>query len=148
MTCMDKNLTGHFLDSSKNCWPVEPTLLLILEFQANNIFKIIGPCCGDLFLFCWCYIPLFCWSSSWKTWIVGPKNERKCLQHFGKLSFVVNMVKVVLGGYHRNFFGVKVKTVNLIGFRRYLAVRSGLNARIYFKWIFRLLVRLQPPAGK
>ena len=39
--------------------------------------------------------------------------------------------KVVLGGYHRNFFGVKVKIVNLIGGRRYLAVRSGLNERIY-----------------
>ena len=41
------------------------------------------------------------------------------------------MLKVVLGGYHRFFFGVKVKTVKLIGGRRYLAVRSGLNARIY-----------------
>ncbi len=38
-------------------------------------------------------------------------------------------LKVVLGGYHRIFFGVKVKTVHLIhviGGRRYLAVRSGL----------------------
>ncbi len=40
-------------------------------------------------------------------------------------------VKVVHGGYHRNVFGVEVKAVNLIGGRRYLAVRSGLNARIY-----------------
>ncbi len=40
-------------------------------------------------------------------------------------------LKVVLGGYHRNFSGVKVKNVNLIVGRRYLAVRSGLNVRIY-----------------
>ncbi len=38
--------------------------------------------------------------------------------------------KVVLGGYHRHFLGVKVKTVKLIGGRRYLAVRSGLNVRM------------------
>ena len=38
---------------------------------------------------------------------------------------------VVLGGFQIIFFRVKVKTVNLIGERRYLAVRSGLNARIY-----------------
>ncbi len=35
-------------------------------------------------------------------------------------------VKVVLEGYYRYFFGVKVKTVNLIGGRRFLAARSGL----------------------
>ena len=34
-------------------------------------------------------------------------------------------IKVVLGGFQRNFFGVKVKTVYLIGGRRNLAVRSG-----------------------
>ncbi len=38
-------------------------------------------------------------------------------------------VKVVLEGYHRYFFGVKVKTVKLIGGRRFLAARSGLNVR-------------------
>ncbi len=36
---------------------------------------------------------------------------------------------MVLEGYHRYFFGVKVKTVELIGGRRYLAARSGLNVR-------------------
>ncbi len=41
------------------------------------------------------------------------------------------MFKVVLGGYHRNIFGVKVKAGKLIGGRRYLAVRSNLNVRIY-----------------
>ncbi len=37
--------------------------------------------------------------------------------------------KVVPGGYHRYFFGVKVKTVKLIGGTRFLAARSGLNVR-------------------
>ena len=40
------------------------------------------------------------------------------------------MFKVVPGGYHRYFFGVKVKTVKLIGGTRFLAARSGLNVRI------------------
>ncbi len=35
-------------------------------------------------------------------------------------------LKVVLEGYHRYFFGVKVKTVKLIGGRRFLEARSGL----------------------
>ncbi len=55
--------------------------------------------------------------------------------------------KVVLGGYHRIFFDVKVKTVKLIGGRRYLAVKSGLNVKTYSKSISRLLVCLQPPAA-
>ncbi len=38
---------------------------------------------------------------------------------------------MVLGGDHRFFFGAKVKTVKLIGGRRYLAVRSGLKDAIY-----------------
>ena len=35
---------------------------------------------------------------------------------------------MVLHRSHGNFFGVKVKTVKLIGGRRFLAARSGLNA--------------------
>ncbi len=35
--------------------------------------------------------------------------------------------KVVPEGYHKYFFGVKVKTVKLIGGTRFLAARSGLN---------------------
>ena len=38
-----------------------------------------------------------------------------------------DLFKVVPGGYHRYFFGVKVKTVKLIGGTRFLAARSGLN---------------------
>ena len=54
------------------------------------------------------------------------------------------VIKVVLGGYHRNFFEVKVKTFNLIGGRRYLVVRSGLNVRIYSKLIFRAAIYMYP----
>ncbi len=43
--------------------------------------------------------------------------------------------KVVPGGCHRYFFGVKVKTVKLIGGTRFLAARSGLNVRTYSKSI-------------
>ncbi len=39
-------------------------------------------------------------------------------------------VKVVLHRSHGYFFGVKVKSVKLIGRRRFLAARSGLNVRI------------------
>ncbi len=39
--------------------------------------------------------------------------------------------KVVLHRSHRCFLEVKVKTVNLIGGRRFLAARSGLNVRTY-----------------
>ncbi len=39
--------------------------------------------------------------------------------------------KVVLEGYYRYFFRVKFKTVKLIGGRRFLAARSGLNVRTY-----------------
>ncbi len=46
-----------------------------------------------------------------------------------------NFVKVVPGGYHRYFFGVKVKTVKLIGGTRFLAARSSLNVRTYSKSI-------------
>ncbi len=38
---------------------------------------------------------------------------------------------MVPGGYHRYFFGVKVKNVKLIGGTRFLAARSGLNVRTY-----------------
>ncbi len=34
---------------------------------------------------------------------------------------------MVPGGYHRYFFGVKVKTVKLIGGTRFLAARNGLE---------------------
>ncbi len=66
---------------------------------------------------------------------VGPIQHRRmghrirakwfCPLHTIIILFVL-FFKVVLGGYHRIFFRVKVKTVNLIGGRRYLAVRSGL----------------------
>ncbi len=39
-----------------------------------------------------------------------------------------NYLKVVPEGWFRYFFGVKVKTVKLIGERRFLAARSGLKA--------------------
>ena len=45
----------------------------------------------------------------------------------------MSTLKVVLWGYHRIFFEVKVKTVKLIGRRRYLAVRSGLNVNDLLK---------------
>ena len=61
---------------------------------------------------------------------------------------LIHGLKVVPGGYHRYFFGVKVKTVKLIGGTRFLAARSGLNVRTYSKLIFRLLLCLQSPAGK
>ncbi len=57
-------------------------------------------------------------------------------------------LKVVPEGYHRYFFGVKVKAVKLIGGRRFLAARSGLNVRTYSKSILRLLLCLQSPTGK
>ncbi len=57
-------------------------------------------------------------------------------------------LKVVPGGCHRYFFGVKVKTVKLVGGTRFLAATSGLNVRTYSKSIFRLLLGLQSAAGK
>ncbi len=63
------------------------------------------------------------------------------------LTYFTFLFKVVLGGCHRYFFGVKVKTVKLIGGTRFLASRSGLNVRTYSKLIFRLLLSLQSPAG-
>ncbi len=48
---------------------------------------------------------------------VGSKSDMfHICTHFHKT------IKVVLGGYHRILFRVKVKTVKLIGGRRYLAV--------------------------
>ncbi len=44
-------------------------------------------------------------------------------------------IKVVPGGCHRYFLGVKVKTVKLIGGTRFLAARSGLNVRTYSKYM-------------
>ncbi len=57
-------------------------------------------------------------------------------------------IKVVPEGCCRNFIGVKFKTVKLIGGRRFLAARSGLNVRTYSKLIFRHLLCLQSPTGK
>ncbi len=50
-------------------------------------------------------------------WLNGPKD----VGHFP-------LIKMVPEGYYRYFFGVKVQTVKLIGGRRFLAARSGLNA--------------------
>ncbi len=36
-------------------------------------------------------------------------------------------VKVVPDGYHKYFFGVKIKAVKLVVGRRFFAVRSGLK---------------------
>ncbi len=41
------------------------------------------------------------------------------------------IVKVVLHRSHGIFFGVKVKFVKLIGRRRFLAARSGLNLMVW-----------------
>ncbi len=41
----------------------------------------------------------------------------------------LSIFKVVLEGYHRYFFRVKVETVTLILGRRFVAARSGLNVR-------------------
>ncbi len=46
---------------------------------------------------------------------------------------IMGDVKVVLHRSQGYFFGVKVKTVKLIGGRRFLEARSGLNVRTYFK---------------
>ncbi len=48
-------------------------------------------------------------------------------------SFLSFFFKVVPEGCFRYFFGVKVKTVKLIGERRFLAARSALNVRTYSK---------------
>ena len=40
--------------------------------------------------------------------------------------------KLVLEGYHRYFFGVKFKTVKLIGGRNFLAARGDLNIRTIY----------------
>ncbi len=47
------------------------------------------------------------------------------------------LLKVVPEGCCTNFFEVKIKTVKLIGGRRFLAARSGLKVRTYSKLIFR-----------
>ena len=43
----------------------------------------------------------------------------------------MGLLKVVPGGYHRYFFGAKVKTVKLIGGTRFSAARSDPNVRTY-----------------
>ncbi len=69
-----------------------------------------------------------------------PNNTKNSCQPEGdlpgptypKISLVsmgVSIFKVVPGGCDRYFFGVKVKTVKLIGGTRFLAARSGLNVR-------------------
>ena len=45
----------------------------------------------------------------------------------------MKQLKVVLHRSHGYFFGVKIKTVKLIGGRRFLAARSGFNVRSYSK---------------
>ncbi len=42
-----------------------------------------------------------------------------------------NNFKVVPEGFHGQFFDVNVKAVQLIGGRRFLVARSGLNERTY-----------------
>ncbi len=66
---------------------------------------------------------------------------------YRQLVLKLTPFKVVPGGCHRYFFGVKLKTVKLIGGTRFLAARSGLNVRTYSELIFRLLLCLQSPAG-
>ncbi len=48
-------------------------------------------------------------------------------------KMICGCLKVVLHRSHGKFFGVKVKTVKLVGGRRFLAARSGFNARTYSK---------------
>ncbi len=48
-----------------------------------------------------------------------------------KTESQTDILKVVPEGFHGQFFGVKVKAVQLIGERRFLVARSGLNERTY-----------------
>ena len=62
----------------------------------------------------------------------------KRLSDFGSLSkhdFLATYIKVVPEGCFRYLFGVKVKTVTLVGGRRFWAARSGLDVRTYSKLI-------------
>ncbi len=58
-------------------------------------------------------------------------SSEEVLYYLAKLTTVIALwyLKVVPGGYHRYFFGVKVKTVKLIGGTKFLSARSGLNVR-------------------
>ncbi len=51
-------------------------------------------------------------------------------------------------GFHGYIFGVIVKAVQLIGGRRFLVARSGLNEIMYCNQVFKLWVGLRTPAGK
>ncbi len=65
-------------------------------------------------------------------------SENFCVQLsnlFYHLDSSAQVFKVVPEGYYRYFFGLKFKTVNLIGGKRFLAVRSGLTVRTYSKFI-------------
>ena len=56
---------------------------------------------------------------------VREKREKGILTRANAQAF--HSVKVVLHRSHGYFFGVKIKTVKLVGGRRFLAARSGLN---------------------
>ncbi len=60
-----------------------------------------------------------------------PLNPKPILTDTFRTWVIVLDFKVVPGGYHKYFFGVKVKTVKFIGGTRFLAARSGLKAAIY-----------------
>ncbi len=67
-----------------------------------------------------------------------------CQRHKITLSFCL---KVVLEGYHRYIFGVKVKTVKLIGGRKFLAAKSGLMpAQIIRMMAFTQIMAIWTPA--
>ncbi len=59
---------------------------------------------------------------------VREKREKGILTRANAQAF--HSVKVVLHRSHGYFFGVKIKTVKLVGGRRFLAARSDLNARM------------------
>ncbi len=64
----------------------------------------------------------------------------------GIIQYEAGSLKVVPGGCHRYFFGVKVKTVKLIGRTRFLAARSGLNAQIIQMMAFTQIMAIWTPA--
>ena len=71
---------------------------------------------------------------NWGITILASLKIMDLLSFLGICANVTFKFKVVLEhveGYHRYFFGVKVKTVKLIGGRRLFAARSGLNVRTY-----------------
>ena len=119
--------------------------MIFMRYVCPNM--VIMPLYGHVYLISICKLSIICINSESRHVIVT--------SHIGNVIMMIminNMApplyfKVVLGGYHRIFFEVKVKTVKLIGGRRYLAVRIALNVKTYSKSISRLLVCLQPPAA-